>query len=141
MPTPAELKRSLRDAGLEIYRTRGDIVHLAERVRENLLMDSGVYARASALTAGLTVRAQKADFHGDTDEELFGRARALAASAAERGYVEASAVARDIHDPGDVSRTLDVWFEVTFERPVADEAALLDELRFALSVEKAASPR
>lgn len=141
MPTPAELKRALRDAGLEIYRTRADVVHLAERVRENLLMDSGVYVRASALTVGIVVRAQKADFPGETEAQLLDRARALAAPAKERAYVEVGAAAHDIHDPGDPTRTLDTWFEATFERPLADEAALLDEIRFALSIEKAASPR
>lgn len=141
MPTPAEMKKALRDAGFEIYRTRNDVIHLAERVRENLLMDSSVFVRTAPLAVGLIVRAQKADFPGEKDGELIERARVMAASAAARGYLETGASAREVRDPGDAERTLDVWFEVSFERLIADESALFDEVRFALSIDKAAPPR
>jgi hypothetical protein len=41
-------------------------------------------------------------------------------------------------DPGDPNRTLDTWYEVTYERHVGGEAELHPELRFALSVPKTA---
>lgn len=40
--SPAELKRALIREGFEIYRTAGSFVVLADRVRDNLIMDSGV---------------------------------------------------------------------------------------------------
>jgi hypothetical protein len=42
--TAAHLKRALVEAGFEVFRTRGDEIVLAERPRENLIMDSGVQA-------------------------------------------------------------------------------------------------
>lgn len=39
---PVELKRALVREGFEIYRTAGHFVLLADRVRDNLIMDSGV---------------------------------------------------------------------------------------------------
>lgn len=141
MPTPAEMKRALQKAGFEIYRTRGDVVHLAERVRENLLMDSGVFVHATSPAVGFVVRAQKADFPSEGDGELFDRARRLAQRARDRGYSEVGTHVRNVADPGDAARTLDVWLEVSFEKPTPDDEALFDEVRFALSIEKAASPR
>ena len=148
MPTAAEIKKTLREAGLEIYRTRADVVHLAERVRENLLMDAGVSIRPDAPGASggpavhvcFVVRAQRTDFPNDGEEHLFERARALAARAQAHGYVEVRAEVRKVFDPGDGERTLDTWCEVFFEKPVADLEAAVVEARFAVSIEKAAPP-
>lgn len=155
MPTAAEIKKALREAGLEVYRTRGDVVHLAERVRENLLMDAQIFIRVgsaggdpqtpgaaadAATRVGFVVRAQRNDFPNDGEEHLFERARQLAAPAVDRGYAEASAEVRKVFDPGDGQRTLDTWCEVSFEKPVADLEAAIAEARFALSIEKAAPP-
>jgi hypothetical protein len=141
MPTPAEIKKALRDAGLEIYRTRGDVVFVAERVRENLLMDSGIFVDAQHPTVGFIVRAQRSDFSSAPDEQLFERARRLGDPAAARGYREAGTELREVRDPGDERRTLDTWCEVQFERRVESIDAAVSEVRFALSLEKAASPR
>lgn len=143
MPSAAEVKKTLREAGLEIYRTRGDVVHLAERVRENLLMDAQIFVRAgdpTAMSVGFVVRAQRNDFPNDGEEHLFARARLLGASALEHGYREVDAVVRKILDPGDGQRTLDTWCEVQFEKAVADLDAAVVEARFALSIEKAVPP-
>jgi len=143
MPTASEIKKALRDAGLEVYRTRGDVVHLAERVRENLLMDAQIFIRAGEppeTRVGFVVRAQRNDFPNDGEEHLFERARRLAAPALDRGYAEASAEVRRVLDPGDGQRTLDTWCEVQFEKPVVDLDAAIREARFALSIEKAAPP-
>src|SRR5690606_21407517 len=40
--TPRDLKKTLSAQGFQIYRVFGSSVLLAERVRENLIMDSGV---------------------------------------------------------------------------------------------------
>lgn len=140
MPTAAEIKKALRDAGLEVYRTKGDVVHLAERVRENLLMDAQIFVRAGEGRVGFVVRAQRNDFPNDGELHLFERARLLARPALDRGYAESSAEVRNVLDPGDGQRTLDVWCEVSFEKPVADLDAVIAEARFALSIEKAAPP-
>src|SRR4051812_19799730 len=109
MSTPAEIKKALQAAGLEIYRTRGDKVHLAERVRENLLMDAGIFVDAARVRVGFLVRAQRTDFPSENDERLFERARGLAAPALDRGYSEVEATVRKVEDPGNAERIIDTW--------------------------------
>jgi hypothetical protein len=138
MPTPTEIKRALIAAGFELYRTRGEVVHVAERVRENLLMDSGIFVHAGRSTVGFVVRAQHTDFPHESEEQLFLRARALAKDALERGYHEVEAMTRPIYDPGDGDRKLDTWCEVQFELETPGIAAALEEVRFALGFPKSA---
>jgi hypothetical protein len=135
------LKHALIGEGFEVYRTLGTRVLLAERVRDNLIMDSGVAAVSDErLAVRLTFRAQKSDFPGESDHEIHDRARQQGAPAAARGYTEVEQVVVPIPDPGDKSRTLETWYEVTFEKVVQDEVCLFEELRYALSVEKTAVP-
>ena len=139
MPSVGEIKKALQAAGFEIYRTRGDAVHIAERVRENLLMDSGVFVDEK-ISVGFAVRAQKSDFPNDADDKLFERARELGVAALARGYVEVSAEIRTVVDPGDPGRTIDRWCEVVYKKGVDAIALVVDEVRFALRLEKAAAP-
>jgi len=135
----AEIRKALIAAGFELYRTRGDEVHVADRVRDNLIMDSGVSVRAKgSLTVKVVVRAQRSDFPGEGAATLFERARELASSAISRGYVEIATLTNAMQDPADPGRTLDTWYEVCFEKsvPTIEEAML--EVGFALKVEKAA---
>jgi hypothetical protein len=135
--SPANLKRHLIAQGFEPYRTLSDRVMLAERVRDNLIMDSGVAAGfAPELCVRFIVRAQSSGFRGETPQQLFDRARSLAHSSVERGYGEIEASVVPVSDPGDESRTLDTWYEVTFERRVGDLDELFTELRYALSLDK-----
>jgi hypothetical protein len=139
-PTPAELKKNLVARGFEVYRTLGDQVVLADRVRDNLIMDSGVAARPGAVLAvRFTVRAQASDFPAAVAGELYDRARACAADAVGRGYSEVGVAEVPVRDPGDASSTLDTWYEVAFERSVASEDELENELRYALGLEKTVS--
>jgi hypothetical protein len=141
VPTALEIKKALKDAGLEVYRTRGDVVYLADRVRENLLMDAGTFVRAAgAPTVGFVVRAQRTDFPNEADDRLFERARRVASIALDRGFHESIAEVRKVLDPGDGQRTLDTWCEVSFEKEVSDLDAAITEARFALAIEKAAAP-
>jgi hypothetical protein len=136
-PTPAELKKTLVARGFEVYRTLGDQVVLADRVRDNLIMDSGVAARPGAvLSVRFVVRAQASDFPAAVADELYDRARACAAEALGRGYSEVGVAEVPVRDPGDASSTLDTWYEVAFERAVASEDELDSELRYALGLEK-----
>ena len=77
MPTPTEIKKALISAGFELYRTRGEVVHIADRVRENLLMDSGIFVHAGRATVGFVVRAQHTDFPNETRRLLGGQGRRL----------------------------------------------------------------
>ena len=139
MPTPAEVKKALISAGFEVYRTRGDVVHVAERARENLIMDSGVRVHAGETKVGLLVRAQRIDFPHDPDEAMFERARELGKPALARGFVEVDTQITRMPDPSDDERTLDSWFEVSFEKRTDGLAEAMAEVGFALSLEKAAT--
>ena len=135
----AEIRKALIAAGFELYRTRGDEVQVADRVRDNLIMDSGVSVRSQgALSVKVVVRAQRSDFPNEGAATLFERARELAAAAMSRGYVETATLASPMQDPADPTRTLDTWYEVSFEKPVASLDEAMVEVGFALKVEKAA---
>jgi hypothetical protein len=137
--TPSELKKLLLAEGFEVYRTRNEQIVLADRVRDNLIMDSGVSARAGDVpVVRFTVRAQGSDFPMDSTEQILDRARGLAADALLRGYHEVEAKTVEVRDPGDSSQTLDVWHEVAFEKTLSGDAELILELRYAVSIEKTA---
>ncbi len=142
MPAPSlqELKKALTQAGFEVYRARGSEVQLAERPRDNLIMDANVSVVATEpLRVRFVVRAQKADFASDSDEALYDRALALAESTRDRGFVEVERRARPLPDPGDPGRILDTWYEVVLERPVDTMAEAAAELPTLLKLEKAAT--
>lgn len=138
-PTPNELKKQLTLAGLEVFRIQGNRVCLADRVRENLIMDSGVSAAVGdPLVVRFVVRAQASHFPGVPAEKLFGLARKLGADSLAKGYREVDTAVVPIKDPGGGPGTLDTWYEVAFELEV-QPASLIDELKYALSVEKNAN--
>lgn len=139
MPTPAEVKKALVSSGFVVYRTRGDIVHVAERARENLIMDAGIRVRASEPAVILMVRAQRSDFPNDDELAMFDHARSLANNLAERGYTEVATQITPLLDPNDDTHTLDSWFEVSYEKRVQDLVEAMTEVGFALSIEKVAS--
>jgi len=134
-----ETKKALVAAGLEVYLTRGDEVQVADRVRDNLIMDSGVSIHSGDdLRVRIVVRAQRCDFPADSVQSLFDKARALGAGAVARGYRETETRSSPVRDPIDETRTLDTWYEVFFEKNVATLSDAIDEVRFAVSIEKAA---
>ena len=138
-PTASELKKALLARGFEIYRTSVEEVALAERVRDNLLMDGSVAAcTGSTLRVRVWLRAEASAFPGEGPEQLFERARRLGQPAEQRGYKEVLARPVPIHDPCDRTKILDHWYEVTFERTVADLDELEGELHAAMALEKSA---
>jgi hypothetical protein len=135
----AEVRKALIAAGFELYRTRGDEIQIAERVRDNLIMDSGVSVSTKGpLAVKVLVRAQRSDFPSDGAAMLFERARQLALSAVSQGYVEVATLTSPLQDPADPSRTLDTWYEVSFEKPVQNLEEAMREVGFALKIEKSA---
>ncbi|EYF00833.1 Hypothetical protein CAP_8994 [Chondromyces apiculatus DSM 436] len=126
---------------MEIYRTRGDVVHIAERVRENLLMDSGIFVEAHGPKVGFVVRAQRTDFPGVPDDQLFERARKYGAAALPRGFRESGSALREVQDPGDAERTIDTWCEVQFEKAVDSIEGAISEIRFALTLDRSSAPQ
>jgi len=133
---PSTLKKSLITEGFEIYRTAPNLITLADRVRDNLLMDSGVGVCEEPLGIRVVLRAQSSNFPGEGSDGLFARARGLSAELLSRGYIEVSAQAVPVADPGDRTRTLDTWYEVTYSVEVAGDAMLYSELRVAMGLNK-----
>src|SRR5262245_19590554 len=82
-PSIQDLKRTLVAAGLEIYRTRPDAVHLAERPRDNQILDAGISVRPAtpegSIEVRVVMRAQRSDFPRDTADALYARVREIAA--------------------------------------------------------------
>jgi hypothetical protein len=137
--TPSELKKLLLAEGFEVYRTQSDQIVLADRVRDNLIMDSGVAARlGDEPSVRFIVRAHGSDFPADSTEQIFDRARRMASDALTRDYREIAANSVEVRDPGDSTQTLDVWHEVAFEKKLSSDAELILELRYALALEKTA---
>jgi hypothetical protein len=136
MLSTSDIKRALRQAGFEVYRTEGTIVHIADRVRENLIMDSGIRVDGGRDVVVVYVRAQKRDFPGENEDELFGRARGLAEPALAQGYREARTFMTELLDPGNPERILDLWYQVQLEKAVESLAVAIDEVRFAHTLVK-----
>jgi hypothetical protein len=133
------IKNVLVDAGFEVFRLRGEEIVLAERPRENLIMDSGVRLRVGAgLEVRVVLRAQKADFPNEDETRLFERVRRLAAPALSGGFTEAGTAVTPILDPSNAGRTLDTFYEITYAKRAHALDDALVELKFALSLEKRA---
>jgi len=137
--TPLQLKRALIDAGFIIFRTLPEEVVVAERVRENLIMDSGIRLRATPeLAVRVVIRIQRGNFPGEDDAKLFERARALGAPAVANGFEEVAHQMSHVNDPGDSTRMLDTFYEVVFGRAAESLELALDGVRFAFSLNRVA---
>lgn len=139
-PTPAQLKKALIAGGFEVFRTLPEEVVLAERVRENLILDSGVRlgpTQDGRLRVRVVMRAQRADFPSEDEKALFDRVRKLAEPAIADGFAETSTNVNAVKDPADPNRTLDTFYELSLTRDVASVEEAVPVLKFALSLEKA----
>jgi len=136
-PDLQAVKDALLDAGLEIYRAKDEEILVAERVRLHI-MDSGVRVVASGITeVRFTARSQRSDFPSVPPPELFEKVRhAIGAEAGARGYQESSATTIEVKDPVDAQKVLDVWHEITYAKPTDSIEQLVDEVRWALSLDK-----
>lgn len=138
-----QLKESLVHAGLEVFRSRPTEVHVAERVRSHI-MDSGVrvfLAQGEALEVRFAARTQRSDYPDAADDALFSRVRDLVGSSAlARGFAEVASGTVEVKDPSDPARVLDVWHEVTYVKTVDGVGAAIDEVRWALAVDRYVMP-
>jgi hypothetical protein len=135
-----DLKRALVGAGFEVFRVRDDEVHLAERQNVQL-MEAGVRARAAGSPRVLVVaRAQRNDAPSLSEQALYELIRARNAGMVSAGYRETAAIAREIRSVSDHDHVLDVWYEVTFERPVESIEEAVDEVRRAMETERYVVP-
>lgn len=129
-----ELKAKLAGDGFLVFRTLGSEVRLAERIRENLILDSGVAALITE--AGVVVRvAYRSEATTDpqaTEPQHFERASARATDALRRGYVEVERRTTPRVDPGDAERVLDTWYEAIFHSRALSWQDVTPELRWAL---------
>jgi len=140
-PSIQELKRALLAAGLEIYRTRPDAVHLAERPRDNQILDAGISVRPAASDGSyeirVVMRCQRSDFPRETADALYDKVRDLAKdSVLSHGFKELETREQRMPDPGDAKKTLDVWYEVVFAHSFRTFDEAVKEARFALQLEK-----
>ncbi len=141
-PSIQDLKRQLIAAGLEIYRTRPDAVHLAERPRDNQILDAGISVRPAGQGEGslelrVVMRAQRSDFPRDPIESLYQRVRELAASdLLGNGFIEIETREQRMLDPGDKSKTLDIWYELVFSKVLADLGGAVAEVKRVLPLDK-----
>ena len=131
------VKKALVDAGVEIYRTRNEEVQVAERVRLHI-MDSGIrVSLADGPRVVFVARSQRSDFPNEAPDELFTRVRTrVGAAAGQRGYTEARAATTEVKDPIDPAKVLDVWHEVTYAKAVDDLESVVEEVRWALALDK-----
>ena len=136
-PDVQSLEKALVAAGVEIYRSDGHEIQIAERVRLHI-MDSGIRVFVTgASTVQFTVRSQRSDFPNAEPESLFERVRAsVGAQATERGYAEAKTATVTVTNPVDSSKVLDVWHEVTYAKAVGTPEDVVREVQWALEVEK-----
>ena len=136
----AAVKDALRLANIEVYRTAGAEIQIAERIRYHI-MDSGVrIGLATNPSITFSGRAQKSDFPHATADTLFARIReTIGQLALARGFLETETRTVNITDPVDDAKMLDVFFEVVFKKEFQDMASLIDEVKWAVSLDKVAS--
>lgn len=136
-----QLKHQLIQAGIEVYRTADHEIQVAERVRLHI-MDSGIRVRLrDGWRVVFTARCQRRDFPSVDASTLFDRVREVIGQAAEtRGYEEEESRTVPVTDPMDETKVLDTWHEVTYARAADDVGAIVEEIRWALQLEKYVGP-
>lgn len=135
--TAPAVKNALVARGIEVYRVVGDVVEVAERVRLHL-MDSGIRVVSGPSPQVLfTARTQRSENHQLTAAAQFDRVRAAVAEHAQaQGWSEVEAASKEIRDPVDHAKILDVFYEVTYARDVSALEDVTAAVSWALTIEK-----
>lgn len=146
--TPKELKQELVAAGFQVFRSEPTQLQLALRVRENLIMDSGVWVTfnpeqllgRSDTQFGVrcVFRSQQSDHTADGEDEAFARARELALALQPTGYIERETRVITVENPSLPGQILDTWREVVVEKVALGWEELVSELNAALQAPKVA---
>jgi hypothetical protein len=146
--TPRELKQELVAAGFQVYRSESTQLQLAVRVRENLIMDSGVWVifnpeqplgqSDTQFGVRCVFRSQQSDHSADGDDEAFARARELAQALEPTGYIERETRVVTVENPSSPGQVLDTWREVVVEKLALGWEELVAELKAALHMTKVA---
>lgn len=125
-----------------MYRTTGQEVIVADRVRDNLILDSGVRVRAGAtMEVRIVMGLRRGQYPNESDDQVFARLRELAGPALGHGFAEKQTGQAPVNDPADAKRTLDTFFELILVKEAADVEAMLDLVRFAVKVAQTAVSR
>lgn len=136
----AELKKALKEAGFQIYEMRLGRVSLAERVRDNLILDSGVSVGIDpGLNVRVALRAQMLHFPGKTSDEAHGYAEGLATPFVLDGYERDGSAITRVLDPAHPERSLDTVHEVFVQKATSTWSSTLEALRAALELPRASS--
>jgi len=137
---PRELKRALVAAGLEVFRTQGEEIHLAERQNVSL-MEAAVRVRGGEAPMVIVVaRAQRSDAVAAREDQLFELVRRRSATLVEAGFREVSAESREIRSVSDFAHVVDTWFEVTFARDASDIEGLVSLALLAIRADRYVVP-
>ena len=139
--TIQSIQQALASAGVEIYRMDEHELQIAERIRLHI-MDSGVRVVVQGgLSVQFTARTQRSDAPSAQSDELFRRVREeVGEQAGNRGYRESRAEVVEVKDPVDEARVLDVWHEVTYRKALQQLDDAVNEVRWALELEKYVRP-
>ncbi len=131
-----------------MYRSEPTQLQLAVRVRENLIMDSGVSVifnpdqplgqADTQFGVRCVFRSQQSDYSADGDDEAFARARGLAQALEPIGYIERETRVVTVENPSSPGQVLDTWREVVVEKLALGWEDLVAELKAALQTSKVA---
>ncbi len=136
-PRVDAIKRGLQDAGLEVYRVRESTIEIAERVRFHI-MDSGARIVVDEhLEVRFSARSQLSGNPGLDTDSLYGLVRsALTDAAVAQGFAETETSSQNVMDPVDARRVLDVWYEITWAKKVANVEEAATAIRWVLTLER-----
>ncbi len=135
--SPSAVTAALTQAGIEVYRVVGSEIQIAERIRLHM-MDSGVRVETgSQLRVYFQARSQRSDYPHMSSEELLSLVRnAIGPRASAQGFQEEGTHSRELRDPTSQEQVLDVWHEVTYAKVLQNVESLIDDLQWALALDK-----
>src|ERR1700733_6304363 len=105
------------------------------------LSPGGRRRASSPFEVRIVLRAQRGDFQNEEEASLFDRVSHLAEPARAAGFVEVERNIAPVIDPGDASRTLDTFYEITLSKEADSLERAVEGLHFAMTLEKMATAK